>query len=99
LPLANLLIYRAMRANSPGCMRGGAAGWHEGCLRTVPLAARTSARCGYLQTAGQRSSRMGHKTQLYLNEPGRRSRCRAGRRRGPNCRGSRGSGKRQMGRL
>jgi hypothetical protein len=42
----------------------------NGCLRTVPLAARTSARCGYLQTAGQRSSRMGHKTQLYLNEPG-----------------------------
>ena len=25
LPLANLLIYRATRANSPGCMRGGAA--------------------------------------------------------------------------
>jgi hypothetical protein len=47
----------------------------------------------------QGSSRMGHKTQLYLNEPGRRRGGTRGRRRGPVCRGSRASGKRQMGRL
>ena len=40
---------------------------------------------------------MGHKTQLYLNEPGRRRGGSRGRRRGPVCRGSRASGIRQKG--
>jgi len=31
--------FRATRANSPGCMRGGAAGWHDGCLRTGAMIA------------------------------------------------------------
>ena len=61
--------------------------WHEGCLRTGAMTARTSAKVRISSQRDREAAGGSAQDDVIFNEPGRRSRCRAGRRREPICRG------------
>ena len=73
--------------------------WHEGCLRTGAMTARTSAKVRISSQRDREAAGGSAQDDVIFNEPGRRSRCRAGRRREPICRGFTRQRDTAMGRL
>jgi hypothetical protein len=71
------------------CTRFGATRrrWREGCLRAGAVTARTSAKVRISSQRDREAAGGSAQDDVIFNEPGRRSRCRAGRRREPICRG------------
>jgi hypothetical protein len=61
--------------------------WRVGCLQAGALTARTSAKVRISSQRDSEAAGGSAQDDVIFNEPGRRSRCRAGRRREPICRG------------